>query len=350
MMMFKNQRQTKISIISPMYNAENYIERFLSAIKQQTYQEFQWILVDDGSSDNTMQVVEGYIHRYSQTNITILRKNNGGVSSARNLGLKYVEGDYITFADSDDIPNDTWLEEIVDVISKESQIDLLILNAKKVKPDLSFIKEVYPSFVSDKRGKFNELAKNLLSMKINGYLFTFVFRSELWKEITFDSDINFLEDELAVFNVLINNPTKKYTYTDILSYLYVQNPNSFLHTMNHNKRLNSLVAVQKMSQLLEDKKVSQTYDKELNRRKASVYFSLAKLSINENLHSEFKEYLSKYRFYEKRAIKSKIMRQRIFDSMKLVVSYSNSEKLFKLLAMRNEKIWAKDSLKIDKEE
>ncbi|MGK4016865.1 glycosyltransferase family 2 protein [Weissella paramesenteroides] len=338
-------KETKISVISPVYNAANYIERFLKAIKSQTFQNFQWILIDDGSNDETLDILKKFRDRNQMLNILVLTKLNGGVSSARNLGLKYVTGDYLTFADSDDVPQANWLENINNECLRYGEIGLFVTNARKVKPDLKMIKDVYSSFKTKEQGTFEELASGLLSLQVNGYLFTIVAKSIYWEKIKFDEHIQFLEDELAFLEILLKNPEANFVYKNFSNYFYVQNPNSYLHTMTYDKRLNSLLAVEKMESILIQQGVLKVYEKELNRRKASVYFSLSKLAVVENEHDKFEDNLSKYRYYEKRAVKSKFLSQRLFDFTKYIVSFTQSEFLFRLLAMRNDQIQENDSLK-----
>lgn len=91
-----------ISIIIPIYNVENYIRKCLESVINQTYKNIEIIIVNDGTEDNSMHIVEEYLQ---DKRIKIINKKNGGLSSARNKGLEYAIGDYILFVDSDD-----WLE------------------------------------------------------------------------------------------------------------------------------------------------------------------------------------------------------------------------------------------------
>lgn len=93
----------KISVIIPMYNAERTIIRALDSVYNQTYKtEYQVIVINDGSIDNCLQIIERYKYDNKLNNLRIINKENGGVSSARNAGLKIAEGEYIAFLDSDD--------------------------------------------------------------------------------------------------------------------------------------------------------------------------------------------------------------------------------------------------------
>lgn len=110
----------KISIIVPIYNVEKYISECIKSILNQTYKNFELILVDDGSSDNSGRICQYY--EKSDKRIVYIIKDNGGVSSARNLGLKYAKGEYISFVDADDCLKESFLEELI----KYNEYDLII--------------------------------------------------------------------------------------------------------------------------------------------------------------------------------------------------------------------------------
>lgn len=94
------ERSPFVSIIVPVYNVEDRLERCIASLSNQTYQNLQIILVDDGSTDHSGQICDHWAARDKR--ITVLHKTNGGVSSARNMGLDAATGDYVTFVDSDD--------------------------------------------------------------------------------------------------------------------------------------------------------------------------------------------------------------------------------------------------------
>lgn len=91
----------KVSVIVPFYNVENYIERCLETLVNQTLEDIEIILVNDGSKDNSKGIVQKYIKKYPEK-IVYLEKENGGLSDARNYGIPYAKGEYIAFLDSDD--------------------------------------------------------------------------------------------------------------------------------------------------------------------------------------------------------------------------------------------------------
>lgn len=94
--------QPLISVIVPVYNVEKYLSKCLDCIIGQTYKNLEIICINDGSKDTSLQILERYAN--SDSRIKIVNKNNGGLSSARNAGLKIAHGEYISFIDSDDFP------------------------------------------------------------------------------------------------------------------------------------------------------------------------------------------------------------------------------------------------------
>lgn len=104
----KPMTSEKISINVPVYNAENYLRRCIDSILEQTYTNFELLLINDGSTDGSAKILEEV--KESDSRIRVVHKKNEGVSATRNLGLKLVTGDYITFIDSDDFVDKLYLE------------------------------------------------------------------------------------------------------------------------------------------------------------------------------------------------------------------------------------------------
>lgn len=103
------EEKIKVSVIIPVYNVEEYIEKCLDSVVNQTLKEIEIIVVNDGTKDNSMKKIEKY---FSDSRIKIINKQNGGQSSARNAGLAISKGEYISFIDSDDFIEEKMLEEL----------------------------------------------------------------------------------------------------------------------------------------------------------------------------------------------------------------------------------------------
>lgn len=106
-----------ISIIIPVYKTEQYLKRCVDSVLNQTYQELECILVDDGSPDEAGKICDEY--KKKDARIKVIHKENGGLSSARNAGLDIAKGDYIGFVDSDDFIHPQMYEMLVDVLEKQ---------------------------------------------------------------------------------------------------------------------------------------------------------------------------------------------------------------------------------------
>lgn len=112
----------KVSLIIPVYNVEDYIEKCLDSVVNQTLKDMEVIIVNDGSKDSSKQKIEKYLNKYSW--IKYLEKENGGLSDARNYGMPYATGEYIAFLDSDDYVESSMYEEMYNK-AKEENLDMV---------------------------------------------------------------------------------------------------------------------------------------------------------------------------------------------------------------------------------
>lgn len=123
----------KVSIIVPAYNVENYIERTLTSIINQTFKYFELIVVNDGSTDRTLKIIEDTLVN-SSVNYKIINQSNGGVSNARNKGIKSAEGDYIFFLDGDDFIREDCIEKLYTALT-HNECDAAYTNYIKITND-----------------------------------------------------------------------------------------------------------------------------------------------------------------------------------------------------------------------
>ena len=117
----------KVSIITPCYNSENFIGRYLDSILNQTYPSLELILIDDGSTDSTVEIINSYMDLFLQKGIEVkcISKTNGGAASAINVGLKEFTGDYLIWPDSDDFLTEDSIEKRVNFLERNSQYGLV---------------------------------------------------------------------------------------------------------------------------------------------------------------------------------------------------------------------------------
>lgn len=109
----------KVSVIVPVYNVEVYIEKCLDSLVNQTLEEIEIIIVNDGTKDNSMKIVKKFQEKYPKK-IICLEKENGGLSDARNYGIPYARGEYIAFLDSDDYVENNMYKDMYELAKKEN--------------------------------------------------------------------------------------------------------------------------------------------------------------------------------------------------------------------------------------
>ncbi|MBB4808079.1 glycosyltransferase involved in cell wall biosynthesis [Chryseobacterium defluvii] len=125
-----NTVPSKVSIIVPVYNVENYLAKCLDSLIDQTLQNIEILVVNDGSTDNSEQIIQNYARKFPDK-IKALHKENGGLSDARNFGIDRAVGDYIGFVDSDDYVTKTMFEEML-ALAEKHQAKMVICNIQKV--------------------------------------------------------------------------------------------------------------------------------------------------------------------------------------------------------------------------
>ena len=125
----------KISLIVPVYNVENYLEKCLNSLVNQTLQEIEILVINDGSTDNSQKIIEVFQNKFPQK-IKAFTKENGGLSDARNFGIDRATGEFLAFVDSDDYVSVTMMEEMYG-LAKKHEAEIVICNLQKVDENAS---------------------------------------------------------------------------------------------------------------------------------------------------------------------------------------------------------------------
>lgn len=119
----------KLTVVVPAYNVEKYISKCLESLVNQTYNELEILVINDGSSDETEKIVKEFENKYK--NLKLLNKINGGLSSARNYGINFAKGEYITFVDGDDYLDKKTYEDVMEKLIYEKS-EMAIFSYKKI--------------------------------------------------------------------------------------------------------------------------------------------------------------------------------------------------------------------------
>lgn len=129
----------EVSVIVPVYNVEKYLEKCLNSLVNQTLENIEIIIVNDGTKDNSEEIIKKFIEKYPQK-IVYLKKENGGLSDARNYGIPYAKGEYIAFLDSDDYVEKDMYKEMYELAKKENsdmvECDFLWEYSNKTREDI----------------------------------------------------------------------------------------------------------------------------------------------------------------------------------------------------------------------
>lgn len=206
-----------ISVIVPIYNVEGFLNRCIDSLLKQNYKSIEIILVNDGSSDNSLKICKDYLKEYS--NIVLISTTNNGVSEARNRGIKAARGEYITFVDPDDaIAKDTYLSIMKN--SKKINPDIISYNGVRIKMDGTMGKTRMQAEDSLVDGN-NEVIEAYLRNQIAGVsVCNKIIKRTVIKNKRFDPEITNNEDKLFLYEVLKN--CSRYMHISIVGYIYYE--------------------------------------------------------------------------------------------------------------------------------
>lgn len=176
---FDNLKMPLISVIVPVYKAEKYLNKCVDSIINQTYENLEIILIDDGSPDRCPEICDDYAKKDSR--VKVIHKENGGVSAARNIALDIMQGDVVAFVDSDD-----WLElnayqKLIEFMMEEN-LDVVFMAANRIKNNeiqkIDFCYYPHKTIVPSK-----VVFSKVLRDEIGGQLWLKIYKKEIWNDI-----------------------------------------------------------------------------------------------------------------------------------------------------------------------
>lgn len=243
----------KISIIVPVYKVEKYIHKCIDSILNQTFKDFEVILVDDGSPDNCGKICDDYAKKDNR--VVVIHKENGGQATARNAALDIARGEYIGFVDSDDYIQNDMFENLYNACTID-EADISIIGTKEVNESGKVIHEYIPNNIT-----FSEILK----------------RAHPWnklfnKKLFVDSDLSFYEgkyyEDLELVPKLFVKAKKVCTVKSI-GYIYLQRDGSTT-SMKDKKILDMIWAYKELKLFLINEGVLEKYKDEFE--KGTSYF------------------------------------------------------------------------------
>jgi len=231
----------KLSVIVPVYNTENYIEKCLDSILNQTLEDMEVIVVNDGSTDNSENTINKFIEKYSDK-IKYYNKENGGLSDARNYGLNYATGEYIGFVDSDDYIDLSMYEKMYNLAKKE-EADIVECDFKWIYPNKTKIDTGIEYKTKE------DLFINSRVMACNK-----IIKKEIISGITFPKGLRY--EDVEFFYKLLPN-VKKISILKEPLYYYIQRQSSISNLQN--ERTAEIFTI--LNNILEYYKEKNIYDK-----------------------------------------------------------------------------------------
>lgn len=279
-----------VSIIIPVYKAEEYLDRCVESVVQQTYRNIEVILVDDESPDSCPQKCDAW--RAKDPRIKVVHKNNAGPGYARNSGLDIAEGEYVTFVDSDDYLAPDAIAIMVDRIEKDRS-DLVIAQCVKVYSDGRKDTPVY-HWIS------NEIIDQDAAMRMMGasqalpvYIWGKLYKRSIFRELRFGS-LSCAED-VYVLPAIIEQCNTVSMEKSVL-YYYFQRDTSIVHTRKLAQTIDSIFAALYVSRFL--------FDREYIEGASRYYYSALCQSYKEKGCKQIHELLANvYSKEEKKIIK-----------------------------------------------
>lgn len=307
----------KISVIVPVYNVEKYLPRCVESLLNQTYDNLEIILVDDGSTDDSGKICDDYARKVKK--IKTFHKKNGGLSSARNYGILHSSGEFISLIDSDDYVDSSLYEDCMRAFDKDS--DILVFNYRKEYDE----QPIYDLKVSNKISKHSNIdALNLLlSTSIDNFAWNKIYRKHLFKNVSFPNGKNF-EDIGTIYKLFIES--RDVIVLENEYYHYVIRDNSITTKLSKKSLLDYIDLVDLR---YEDLKKAECDKFLLNGNycislysiyKEAVKFYPKDFGIFNKLKDHHKEFKRNFKFYKKT---KQLFNQNFRDELFMCVLYIN---------------------------
>lgn len=297
--MIENKNEL-VSIIVPVYNVEKYISECIESIINQTYKNLEIILVNDGSTDNSLKICNTY--KDKDDRILIIDKRNGGLSDARNYGINIARGKYFCFIDSDDYVDEKYVELLYKAI-KENNVDLALCNIVSVNDD----KIALEKFTYD--NSYIKSGKEILNDYYNGHhvedivAWNKMYSRELFNEYRYNVG-KIHEDEFLTYKILYN--LDKVAIVGIELYNYRKNNASIVNKKFNIKRLDMLEAFEERLEFFKEKNERKLYIETLSEYMGllRVFYIRTRKNINNSKNIQ-KNIIKKYKNLRKEILGTK---------------------------------------------
>ena len=239
----------KFSIIIPVFNVGKYLTKCLTSIINQTFKEFEVILVCDKSTDNSSKIVDEFVKKNS--NFKKICAENTGLSEARNIGIRKAKGEYFLLLDGDDY----WEQDLLSILSQniKDEPDLIRFQIREIFPDKEIGYEEIPFDIMKGTEAFNII----INYHFIENAWSYCYKTDYFKNNNFEFMKDCIAEDYGLLPLVIAK-ADRIKSIDLIGYNYVQRENSLMHNNDYNKRLKKMDDMIKQSRFLK---------KELNKIK-----------------------------------------------------------------------------------
>lgn len=247
--------QPIVSVICPFYNAATTLERTIKSVNEQTYRQWEMILVNDGSTDGSRDIVMEYKRQYPNKNIRLLESDHSGPAKARNMGMDMAKGDYICFIDADDAYKLNMLETMVELITF-TNADIAMCSFEKVYQDhvVPVTHELGDGALTEDavinrflRLYFDDEKKGVASLCNKIFKLSFINKNHL----RLNTNMRRAEDWHFVLDCLLSCPVPSVAVTNNVLYSYIERGNSITHEVNPLSYSQSFVSTKRLLEINE---------------------------------------------------------------------------------------------------
>ena len=292
------KKKDLISIVVPVYNVEQYLEKCLTSIINHTYQNIEIILVDDGSTDCSGAICDQYAKNDSR--IKVVHKSNGGLSDARNCGIHCATGKYVTFIDSDDVVSDDIVEYLYDLILKY-HVEMSICSYSVVTPKGKYL-STDGGLKEQKMGKIQALDCLLCEKGFTVSSCAKLYHNKLFKNVEFPVG-KLCEDNGTTYKLIAQ--CSYIAYGNESKYLYYKRENSIMNSKFNIRKLDLIELVDIMEKDLL-KEYPQLSESILKKKISSRFSILRQIVFSGYYNSDYTdELISFLKMNRKFIIKSK---------------------------------------------
>lgn len=265
----------KFSILIPVYNVEEYLEQCIESVLSQTYENYEIILVDDGSKDSSGEICDKYMAKFPDK-VKVIHKINQGLISARRVGIKEATGDFCIFVDADDFVEDYLLQTVYDNLKKDKSLDIILYSFTyyrdgKRAERFKIVAEDGKVWEGDEK---KELYRKLITTADITSLCTKAIRTSILKKDCTDYTVyygkNMAEDLLQSLSPILESSKVKYIQDTLYNYRIVMDSTSHKSSLESVQKMNTVHVYDKIQKWLP---IANLNDDEIKKEIAAKWFN-----------------------------------------------------------------------------